>query len=146
MKYTHSFQVKASAESIYKNVLAADRWLSFVRGYQGLESGDPEWPNEGSSIVVRFGLGSWAARHKVTVVKHEHGHRLVTHEDMEGRYTDDVTVTFQEKDGTTVLTFVNDTAIRSVLIRILLFPLRRIIMELVLFPPVKKRIKALVEV
>ena len=143
MKSTHRLRVKAPIESIYKNVLAADRWLAFVPGYQGLESGDSNWPNEGASITVRYmGL----KRIKVTVVEHERGRRFRTHEDaLSGGYIDNVDLTFQEKDGTTVLTFVNDTTYRSVPIRIITYPLRRIIMELVLFPLVKKRIKALVE-
>ena len=142
MKSTHRFQVKAPIESVYK-VLSAEKWLSFVPGYQGLESAEPNWPNEGASITVRYKM---LKRIKVTVVEHEHRRRFRTHEEaLSGRFIDNVDITFQEKDGTTVLTFVNDTTIRPVLLGILLYPLRRIIMQLVLFPLVKKRIKSMTE-
>ena len=145
MKSTHSFEVKASIETIYKNAISAERWLTFVPGSQHV-SGDPNWPDEGSSIVVRFGFGPWSSPNTVTVVKHEYGRRFITHEDMgPGRFTDDVSLTFQEEDGTTLITFVNDSMFKSRILSLLMLPLRRIIMELFLFPLVKKRIKALVE-
>ena len=143
MKSIHQFQVKASIETIYNNVLSAERWLSFVPGYQGLESADSNWPNEGASITVRY---TGLKRIKTTVVEHEHRRRFRTHEEaLSGRFIDNVELAFQEKDGATVLTLVNDTTIRPILLMTLLLPLRRMIMELVLFPHVKKRIKAMVE-
>ena len=143
MKSTHRFQVKAPIESVYK-VLSAEKWLSFVPGYRGLESRDPNWPNEGSSIVVRFGLGPWTARFKVTVVEHEDGRRFLTHEEaFSGLYIDDAGFTFQPEDGTTQITLTRDVKSRSLLIGILLllmFPLRWVTAH-----NVKRRIEAIVE-
>ncbi len=145
MKSTHRFQVKASIESIYDKVLSAEGWLSFVPGYQGLESADPDWPDEGSSIMVRYRLLKLI---KVTVVEHQPGHRFRTHEESTGGYIDNVDLTFDKEDGTTRLTFVNDVTQRAILLRILfllMYPLRLITRELILWPRVKKRIKAMVE-
>ena len=145
MKSTHTFPVEASIESIYNNVLTAEKWLSFVPGYQGLESADPNWPDEGSSIKVRYKMLKLI---KVTVVEHEPGHRFRTHEESTRGYFDNVDLTFQKEDGTTRLTFVNDVTYRSILGRILLlliYPLRPIIRELILWPGVKRRTKAMVE-
>ena len=145
MKSTHRFQVKASIETVYTNVISADRWLSFVPGYQGLESADPNWPNEGSSIVVRFGRGPWMPRFKVTVVEHERGHRFVTHEEaFGGLYTDDVAFIFEEKNETNEITATRELGSKSLLIRILLlllFPLRWVTAYYFI-----RRVKAMVEI
>ncbi len=56
MKYTYRFRVEAPVEAVYEVLSAADRWLSFIPFiYRGIESADPNWPDKGSSIVVRFG-------------------------------------------------------------------------------------------
>lgn len=145
MKSTHRFQIKAPIESIYYKVLCAEGWLSFVPGYRDLESGDPNWPDEGSSIIVRFGLGPWSARFKVSVVQHERGRRFRTHEEaFSGLYIDDVEVTVQEEDEMTEITFIRDVTSRSFPIGILLlltFPLRWITAWYV-----ARKIKAMVEI
>ena len=145
MKSTHPFQVTAPIESVYNNVLSAERWLSFgIPGYQGLESGDPNWPDEGSTIIVRFGLGPWMARFRVTVVEHERGRRFLTHEEaLSGLSIDDAGLTFQEEDGTTRITLIRDQSSRSILVRILLlllYPVRWVTAR-----RIKGRIKAMVE-
>jgi len=143
MKSTHRFHVKAPIEA-GDEVLSAESWLSFVPGYRGLETGDLNWPNEGSSIVVRFGLGPLTAPWKVTVVEYRRGGRFRTHEEaFSGLYIDDVDLTFQEDDGIGTMTFVRDVTSKSVLVRILLlliYPLRWVTMR-----QVKKRIQAMVE-
>lgn len=146
MKSTHPFQVKAPIDSIYDNVLAAERWLSFVPGYRGLVSGDPEWPNEGSSIIVRFGLSPRVAwDQKVTVVEHERGHRFVAHEDVSsGLYVDKVDFTFEADNGTTKITLIRDVTSRSILLRILMllaYPLTRPLLARAF----KRRFSAMVE-
>ena len=140
MRSTHRFRDKAPIDSIYR-LISSERWLSFVPGYLGLESGDPKWPNEGSSIVVRFWLGPWTARFEVTVVEHEYGRRFLTHEEaFSGRYIDDASFTFQADDGTTRITFIRDVTSKSFSVGILLllvFPLRWVTARYV-----KRRIKA----
>ncbi len=142
MKSTHRLRVKTPGEAI-DGLFAAEKWLSFVPGYRGLEAGDPNWHHEGSAIVVRFGLGPLTAPWKVTVVEYQRGRRFRTHEDaFSGRYIDDVDVTLQEDDGTITLTFVRDVTSRSLPIRILLplvYPLRW-----VTWRQVKRRIQAMV--
>jgi len=146
MKSRHRFQVKAPIESIYNNLISAEGWLSFVPGYQGLESADPNWPAEGSSIMVRYRLLKLI---KVTVVEHERGHRFRTHEESTSGYIDNADLTFHKEDGTTRLTFVNDVTLqRSILLRILfllMYPLRLVIRELILWRRIKRRIKAMAE-
>jgi len=133
-------------EKIYENVLSAERWLSFgVPGYRGLESGDPNWPDEGSSIVVRFGLGPWSTPFKVTVLEHERGHRFLTHEEaFSGLYIDDAGFTFQQEGGTIKITLIRNQTSKSILIRILLlliYPVRWVTAR-----RVKGKIRALVEI
>ncbi len=144
MQSTHRLLIKASSEAIEDGVFSAENWLSFAPGYRGLEAGDPNWPNEGSSIVVRSGLGRLTFPIKVTVVEYRRGRRFHTHEDaFSGRYIHDVDLTLQEDDGTTMLTLVRDLTSKSVLVRILfllVYPLRWVTARLV-----KKRIQALVE-
>ena len=151
MKLIHRFQFKVEApiESIYRNMLSAERWLSFVPGYHGLESGDANWPNEGSSIVIRFSLGPWTALFKDTVVEHERGRRFLIHEEAwSGRYIDDVEVSFEAEDGTTKITFIRHVTSKSMLVRILillLYPLRLLVFWPLLASHVKRKIKAMVE-
>ncbi len=125
MKSKHSFQIGAPVQSVSK-VLTAE-WLSFVPDYAGLEMKDSNWPDEGSSIVVRFG-SRLGFSERVSVVEHEWGHRFRTHEEAYGGlYVDNVDLSFQEEDGATNLTFVRDVTSNSLLVRILLFlmyPLR----------------------
>ena len=143
MKSTHRLHVNVPIEAA-DEVLSAEGWLSFVPGYKGLEVGDPNWPNEGSSIVVRFGPGPLRAPWKVTVVEYQRGRRFRTHEEgFSGLYIDDVDLTFQVDNGISTMTFVRDVTSKSVLVRILLFliyPLRWVTMR-----QVRKRIQAMVQ-
>jgi len=144
MKSTHQFKIKAPIETIYNNVLSAKGWPSFAPFYQGLESADPNWPDEGSSIIFRVGFGPWSAPFKATVVEHERGHRFLTHEEaFSGLWIDNAGFTFQEEDGTTKITLIRDVTSRSILLRslfLLIYPLRWITAHYV-----KKRVKAMVE-
>ena len=128
MKYTYRWSVEAPVEAVYE-ILAADRWLSFVHFYRGLESADPNWPEEGSFIVVRFGLGPLTAPIKVTVVEHKPGRRFRPHEEaLSGLYIDKVDVTFEAENGVTKVTLMRDVTSKFAPIRLLLlllFPISR---------------------
>ncbi len=142
MKSKHSFRIAAPVESVSK-VLSAEAWLSFVPGYTGLEEKDSNWPDEGASIVVRFGRRLGFSE-RVSAVEHEWGHRFRTHEEAYGDlYIDNVDLSFQEEDGTTNLTFMRDVTSNSLLVTILLFlmyPARWITMG-----KVKERIEAMMK-
>ena len=144
MKSTPRLRIKAPIKAIEDGVFSAEKWLSFAPGYRGLEAGDPNWPNQGSSIVVRSGLGRLTFPIKVTVVEYRHGRRFHTHEDaFSDRYIHDIDLTLQEDDGTTTLTFMRDLTSKSVPVRILfllVYPLRWVTARLV-----KKRIQAMVK-
>jgi len=144
MKATHRFQVRASIETIYNNVLSAEGWPSFAPGYQSLESGDPNWLDEGSSIIFRVGFGSWSAPFKATVVEHERGHRFLTHEEaLSGLWIDNAGLNLQEEDGATKITLIRNVTSRSILLRslfLLIYPLRWVTAHYV-----KRKIKAMVE-
>ncbi len=144
MKYTYRWSVEAPVEAVYE-ILAPDRWLSFVHFYRGLESADPNWPEEGSSIVVRFGLGPWTVRNNVTVVEHEPGRRFRPHEEMlSGLYIDKVDVTFEAENGNTKVTLIRNVTSKFAPIRLLillLFPISRwLVPRLVI-----RRFKAMIE-
>ncbi len=144
MKYTYRFRVEAPVEAVCE-ILSPDRWLSFVPFYRGLESADPNWPEEGSSIVVRFGLGPLTAGNRVTVVEHEPGLRFRPHEEMRsGLYIDKVDVTFEAENGVTRVTLMRDVTSKFAPIRLLLlllFPTSRWLTPRLL----NSRIKAMVE-
>ena len=145
MKYTYRFRVEAPVEAVYEVLSPSDRWLSFVPFYRGLESADPNWPEEGSSIVVRFGLGPLTAPIKVTVVEYEPGRRFCPHEDaFSGLYIDKVDVTFEGENGVTNVTLIRDLRSKFAPIRLLillLFPISRWLMPRLVTP----RIKAMIE-
>ena len=145
MKYTYRFRVEAPVEDIYENVLSAERWLSFVPFYRRLESADPNWPEEGSSIGVRFGLGPLTAGNRVTVVKHEPGLRFQPHEEMRsGLYIDKVDVTFEAENGVTKVTLMRDVTSKFAPIRLLLllaFPISRWLTPRLVI----RRVKAMIE-
>ncbi len=145
MKYTYRFRVEAPVEAVYEVLSASDRWLSFVPFYRGLESADPNWPEEGSSIGVRFGLGPLTAPIKVTVVEHEPGRRFRPHEDAySGLYIDNVDVTFEGQNGVTNVTLIRDLRSKFAPIRLLfllLYPISRWLMPLLVI----RRVKAIME-
>ncbi len=144
MKYTYRFRVEAPVEAVYEVLSASDRWLSFVPFYRRLESADPSWPEEGSTIVVRFGLGRWTAPIKVTVVEHVPGRRFCAHEDAySGLYIDKVDVTFERENGVTNLTLIRDLRSKFAPIRLLmllLFPISRWLMPRLVI----RRVKAII--
>ena len=145
MKYTYRFRVEAPVETVYEVLSASDRWLSFVPFYRRLESADPSWPEEGSSIVVRFGLGPLTAPINVTVVEHEAGRRFCPHEDAySGLYIDKVDVTFEGENGVTNVTLIRDLRSKFAPIRLLmllLFPISRWLMPRLVI----RRVNAIIE-
>ena len=144
MKYIYRWSVEAPVEGVYE-ILSPDRWLSFVPFYRGLESADPNWPDEGSSVVVRFGLGPWTVRNKVTVAEHELGRRFRTHEEMlSGLYIDKVDVTFEAENGVTKVTLIRSVTSKIAPIRLLLlllFPISRWLTPRLLIRKVKSIIE-----
>ena len=77
MKWTHRFRINAPVEALYENGFAPDRWFTFYKAYRGLESVDDHWPEEGSSIVVRYALlGPWTVRMKQTAPEINHSIQL----------------------------------------------------------------------
>ncbi len=123
MKWTHRFRVNAPVERIYEIGLAPDNWFTFFRAYRGLESVDPNWPEEGSAIVVRFALlGPWTVQLKQTIVQHEHGRRLRMYEEaLSGLWIDHPQFEFDPEDGATNVTLTVDPTSKVLLAR-LLFP------------------------
>ena len=144
MKYTYRFWVEAPVEAVYE-ILSPDRWLSFVPFYRGLDCADSNWPEEGSSIVVRFGLGPWTVQNKVTVVEHELGRRFRPHEEMlSGLYIDKVDVRFEAENGVTKVTLIRNVTSKFAPARLLLllvFPTSRWLTPRLLI----RRIKAMIE-
>ena len=146
MKYTYRFRVEAPVQAVYEVLSAADRWLSFIPWiYRGLGSADPNWPEEGSSIVVRFGLGRWTAPFKETVVEHEPGRRFCPHEEaFSGLYIDKVDVTFEAENGVTKVTMMRDITSKFAPIRLLIplaYPYSKWLLPRLVIP----RIKAMIE-
>ena len=144
MKYTYRWSVEAPVEAVYE-ILSPNRWLSFVPFYRGLESADPNWPEEGSSIVVRFGRGPWTVRNNVTVVENEPGRRFRPHEEMlSGLYIDKVDVTFEAENGVTKVTLIRNVTSKIAPIRLLLlllFPISRWLTPRLLIRKVKSIIE-----
>ncbi len=144
MKYTYRWSVEAPVEGVYE-ILSPDRWLSFVPFYRGLESADHNWPDEGSSLVVRFGLGPWTVRNKVTVAEHELGRRFRPHEEMlSGLYIDKVDVTFEAENGVTKVTLIRNVTSNIAPIRLLLlllFPMSRWLTPRLLIRKIKSMIE-----
>lgn len=124
MKWTHRFRVDAPVEAIYEIGLAPDNWFTFFRAYRGLESVDSNWPEEGSTIVLRFAvLGPWTVRLKQTIVEHERGRRLLIYEEaLSGLWIDHPQLEFEQENGATTVTLTVDPTSKVFLAR-LLFPL-----------------------
>lgn len=145
MKWTHRFRVNAPVERIYEIGLAPDNWFTFFRAYRGLESVDPNWPEEGSTIVLRFALlGPWTVQLKQTIVQHEHGWRLRMYEEaLSGLWIDHPQLEFDPEDGATNVTLTVDPTSKVLLAR-LLFPV--IFWPFSWLTPIAmKRFKAMIE-
>ena len=145
MKWTHRFRVNAPVERIYEIGLAPDNWFTFFRAYRGLESVDPNWPEEGSTIVLRFALlGPWTVQLKQTIVQHEHGRRLRMYEEaLSGLWIDHPQLEFDPEDGATNVTLTVDPTSKVLLARIL-FPV--IFWPFSWLTPIAmKRFKAMIE-
>ncbi len=145
MKWSHRFRVDAPIDAIYALGLAPDRWFSFFDAYRGLESVDPNWPEEGSTIVVRYAiLGPWTMKLKQTVTKHEHGRRLRMHEEaLSGLWIDRPEFVFEPEDGATSVTLTVDPTSRwlvgRVLVWLIAWPFRLIT------PRAMQRFRAMIE-
>ncbi len=145
MKWTHRFRVDAPVEDIYEVGLAPDNWFTFFRAYRGLESVDPNWPEEGSTIIIRYAvLGPWTVQMKQTVVEHQHGRRLRMYEEaLSGLWIDHPEFEFDPDDGATNVTITVDPTSKLLLGRLLIFLL--FWPFTVLTPRAMKRFKAMIE-
>ncbi len=145
MRWTHRFRVNAPVERIYEIGLSPDKWFTFFRAYRGLVSADPNWPEEGSTIAIRYAvLGPWTVQLKQTIVEHEHGRRLrMCEEALSGLWIDYPEFEFDPEDGATNVTITVDPTSKLLLGRLLIllifWPFT------VLTPRAMKRFKAIVE-
>ena len=145
MKWTHQFRVDAPVEAIYEHGFAPDKWFTFFGAYRGLESVDPNWPEEGASIMVRYAvLGPWTVQMKQTVVEHERGHHIRMYEEaLSGLWIDHPEFEFDPQDGATDVTLTVNPTSKALLGRILIF---LIFWPFTLITPrAMKRFKAMVE-
>ncbi len=126
----YRFRVEAPVEAIYAVGFAPDKWFTFFRGYRGLESVDPNWPKQDSSIVIRLGFGPWTVKVKQSIVAHERGRRLRIHEETRpSLWTDDVEFRFDPENGATNVTVINNVRVNFLLLRLLVFLLRTLVGE-----------------
>jgi len=110
MKWTYQFDVQASVADIYRTVTPL-RWMTFYmpRFYKGVEYVAPEWPDAGSHIVLRYGIGPFAVLMRQTITAHEPGQRLEIREDiLNGFWTDTNEISLQEVGAMTKVTVVSD--------------------------------------
>lgn len=145
MKWTHRFHINASIEALYENGFAPDRWFTFYKAYRGLVSVDDHWPEEGSSIVVRYAvLGPWTVQMKQTVVEHQRGRLLRLREEaLGGFWIDRIAFEFTPENGATNITLRLDPTSRW----LWGMPLVLLIWVLGAFmtPPAMQRFRAMVE-
>ena len=59
MKMTWRFRVEAPVEAIYSEAFAPDKWFRFFTAYRGLESVDPNWPEQGSLSDMLWSAHGW---------------------------------------------------------------------------------------
>lgn len=145
MKWTHRFRINAPVEALYESGFAPDRWFSFYKAYRGLISVDDHWPEEGSSIVVRYALlGPWTVQVKQTVVEHQRGRLLRLREEaLDGLWIDRIAFEFAPENGATAVTLRLDPTSRWLWGR----PLVLLVWVLGAFmtPSAMKRFRAMVE-
>jgi hypothetical protein len=100
LKWSHHFGVNASVDAIYEKGFSPQHWFSFFKQYRGLQSIDGNWPEEGSSVVVRFALGPWTVAVRNTIVEHERGKRLHLREEaLAGLWIDRVEFILQPRES-----------------------------------------------
>lgn len=146
MKWAHRFRIDAPVEAIYRSGLAPDKWFRFYRAYRGLVSADPNWPEEGSTIAVRYAvLGPWTVQVRQTVVEHERGRRLRMHEEaLSGWWIDRPEFQFEPENGATRVTITVDPTSNALPGRLLLVPILWVSGALIT-PKAMRRFKLMVE-
>lgn len=145
MKSKHRLRVNAPVDTIYQAGLLPSKWLTFHKDYRDLEAVSGDWPEEGSSLVIRFhALGPWVISVKQTALEHVRGQRLkIYQEALGGLYIDTIEVLFEAADASVLLTVIENQTSRMLLARplvALIWPLSYLDMRRAL-----KRLKALVE-
>jgi hypothetical protein len=145
MRWTYAFDVDASVEQIYE-AITPETWMTFYlpEMYRGVEHVDEAWPAEGSSIVLRYGLGPWSFRMRQDVTLHETGRTILLEERLlRGLWRDSNRIDMQPGETGTRIVVVSDQTSGVSLLR-WLGPLRWLFNWIDL-PPALKRFKALVE-
>ena len=109
-------------EAFYSEALAPDKWMRFFKGYRGLESADPNWPEQGSWLTLRYAVfGPWVAQMKYTIGDHEHGRSLRIHEELlSGWWIDDIEFRFDSENGVTNVTVISNPTSKIFLVKPLL--------------------------
>ena len=125
-------------EAIYAEGFAPDKWFRFFTAYRGLESVDPNWPEQGSSVTLRYAVvGPWVAQMKHTIVDHEHGRSLRIHEELLSGWWID------PENGVTNVTVISNPTSKIFLVKpllLLFWPFGVLMTRLAM-----KRFKALIE-
>lgn len=146
MRWKYVLQTDASLSNIYR-AAAPDTWMSFYlpRLFKGLVRVDESWPDVGSSIVLRYGLGPLAINIKQTVTEHQPGRHIRLHEEvLHGLWIDDNDIRFNSQpDGHKIITFISDQTSTFLPLR-WLGPLRWCLNWLDL-PPALQRLKEIIE-
>jgi hypothetical protein len=146
MKWKYVLHIDAPVDRIYR-LVAPDRWMSFYLPglYRGLEHVDANWPQAGSSIVLRYAIGPVPFRIRQTIVEHERGRYVRIHEEvLKGIWVDNDEIFLRsERDGAQSVTVVSDQTSPLLLLR-WLAPIRWCLNWLDLAPALK-RFKAMAE-
>ncbi|GEM_PF-3310671 len=107
MVWSHTFDVHASVEDIYRHGLSPDHWFTFYPAYAGLVKVEGSWPELGSVIYVRYRiLGPWTMILRQEVVVHDRESVLELDERaLGGLWLDRPRFEFRERsDGSTEVT------------------------------------------
>ena len=113
MKWKYTLHVDSSLEQIYR-LVEPGRWMSFYlpRFYRGVEEVDTNWPETGSSILIRYGLGPFKVNIRQTITQHRLGRSVRIREDvLHGLWTDENEITFRRASkGGYAVTITSDQA------------------------------------
>ena len=145
MRWTYTLDVNATIEQIYA-AITPETWMSFYMPemYRGLERVEGDWPNVGSSIVLRYGFGPWSFLMRQEIVTHESGRCIELEERLlNGLWRDSNRIELEASADGTHIVVVSDQTSGLTLLR-WLGPLRWLFNWIDL-PPALKRFKALVE-
>jgi hypothetical protein len=145
MRWTYAFDVEATVDQIYA-AITPENWMTFYLPdmYRGVESVDGDWPDVGSSIVLRYGMGPLSVPIRQTITAHENGRHIEIEERLlRGLWRDSNRIEMEPGEGGTHIVVVSDQTSGLSLLR-WMGPLRWLFNWIDL-PPAFKRFKALIE-